>query len=72
MLLIKEMERHKLAVTNVLWDRSHSLLLNSDTNSATKCVNCVLKQRQIDDILSQLKSLQAVIETLKRDSFMNT
>jgi hypothetical protein len=36
--------------------------------SARKCVNCVLKQRQIDDILSQLKSLQIVIETLKRDS----
>jgi hypothetical protein len=50
------------------YDHSYSVLLNVDTNSAMKCVNCILKQRQIDDILSQFKSLQIMIETLKQDS----
>jgi hypothetical protein len=56
------------ALTNEPGDRFYSVSLNADTNSARKYVNCVLKQRQIEDILSHLKSLQTVIETLKQDS----
>jgi hypothetical protein len=68
-----KIERFKMvAWTTEPCDRSYSVLLNADTNSAMECVNCVLKQRQIDDILSQLKSLQIVIDTLKRTLLMNT
>jgi hypothetical protein len=57
-----------MAETCVLFDHSHSLSLNADTNSAVKCVSCLQKQRQLDDILSQLKSLKKIVEILQQDS----
>jgi hypothetical protein len=56
------------AETCVLSDRSHPLSLNADINSAAKCVSCHQKQRQLNDILLQLKSLQKIVDMLQQDS----
>jgi hypothetical protein len=48
-------------------DRTDVEVLNLDINSAYEFINCMSKQRQIDDILSQLKHLQNEIEIVKRD-----
>jgi hypothetical protein len=57
-----------LAETYGLPDRSQLLSLNTDINGAVECVSCFYKQRQLNDILLQLKSLQKMVEILQQDS----
>jgi hypothetical protein len=47
-----------VAETYVLPDRSQLISLNTDIKDAAECVRCYYKQRQLNDILLQLKSLQ--------------
>jgi hypothetical protein len=52
----------------VLPDRSLPFSSNSDIKSVMMCANCLQKESQLDDILSQLKSLQKIVELLQQDS----
>jgi hypothetical protein len=56
------------ADSDVPCNRSRLLSPHYDTIKVEKCVSCINKQRQIDDILAQLKSLQEMTESQKRDS----